>query len=265
MSSQAPNTGNASQPARIGSGTQPPRGPLIPRWVRLLLYPVFATLLMIPALRRLRRDRRRWNLLRLTLALAGLAATGLGTAWSMWWLVGLGGVVAAAALLIRPSADPDRERDLQRRHHADYLLNGGKLASPWPAALQGPVARGAALHLLVRGGEILFVPVEGSGEVRATIDFAQIRQILVNGESYRPVYISEAKDPPVREQAVNKKAVATTTLLMEGGERVDLEYEGAFSKHLAESAAHAIYSVRQLGTAHGVGGESPEIFHIVGR
>jgi hypothetical protein len=171
----------------------------------------------------------------------------------------------AAALLLRPSPDPDRERDLQRRHRADYLLNGGRLASPWPAAPGGELDPGTALYLLLRGREILAVPVDGGGEVSATIDFARIQEILVSGKSYRPVYISEAKDPPVREQAVDKKATAVMTLVMAGCETVSFEYRGAFSTHLAESAAHAIYSVRKLGTAHGVPGESPEIFHIVGR
>jgi hypothetical protein len=238
---------------------------LIPRWIRLLLRPVFATLLLLPAVRRLRRDRRRWNVLRFAAAAAAVAAAVCGAAWSMWWLVAPAGLVAVAALLIRPSPDPDRERELQRRHRADYLLNGGKLTSPWPAALDGCVARGTALHLLVRGRELLFVPSDGTGEIGATVEFAQIHEILVNSESYLPVYISEAKDPPVRERTVNKKSTTLMTLVTGSGERVDLEYEGAFSKHLAESAAHAIYSVRQLGTAHGVAGEPPEIFHIVGR
>lgn len=237
----------------------------MPRWIRLLLYPVFSTLLLIPVVRRLRRDPRRWNLIRFSAAAASVAVGVFGAWWGAWWLVALGGAVSAAALLLGPSPDPDRERDLQRRHRADYLLNGGRLASPWPSALGAPLGTGTALYLLLRGREILVVPVDGPGEVRETIDFAHITDILVNGESYRPVYISEAKDPPVREQTVDKKATTVMTLVMAGGERLSLEYEGAFSKHLAESAAHAIYSVRKLGTAHGVSGESPEIFHIVGR
>ena len=109
------------------------------------------------------------------------------------------------------------------------------------------------------------MPVEEDAGIRATINVAEIEDILVGDERYRPVYISEAKDPPVREEAVDKKASTVMTLVLAGGRNVQFEYEGAFSKHLAESAAHAIYSVRKLGTAHGVSGESPEIFHIVGR
>ncbi len=263
--SSGPHASNPSQTTRIGSGTQPPRGPLIPRWARLLLYPVFFLLLLIPKVRRLRRDRRRWNVARFATAAAALAAIALGALWSLWWAVGLGALVAVTALLARPAADPDRERDLQRRHQAAYLLNGGRLASTWPASVEGQLAAGAALYVLLRGREILFVPVDGEGEAAATLELARITEILVQGESYRPVYVSEAKDPPVREKAVDKKAAVVTTLRLDGGEAIDLEYRGAFSKHLAESAAHAIYSVRKLGAADGVAGESPEIFHIVGR
>jgi hypothetical protein len=238
---------------------------LIPRWIRLLLHPVFSALLVVPAIRRLRRDVRRWNRARFAAAAASLAVGALGAWWGAWWLIASAGLVLAAALLLQPSPDPDRERDLQRRHQADYLLNGGKLASPWPAALGERLDAGTALYLLLRRRQILVVPVNGAGEVAAAIDCAQIQEILVNGESYRPIYISEAKDPPVRERAVDKKATAVMTLAMSAGGTLSFEYEGAFSKHLAESAAHAIYSVGKLGTPHGVPGESPEIFHIVGR
>jgi hypothetical protein len=253
---------NAAGNSRLGGGTQPPRRPLIPRWVRLLLYPVFSALLLIPALRRLRRDARRWNGARLAAGAASAASIALGIWWGAWWLVVVAGFATMVALLLRPSRDPDRERDLQRRYQAEYLLNGGRLVSQWPSG--GP-PRGTVLYLLVRGREILAVPVDGAGDVAATLNIAHIQQILVNGETYRPVYVSEAKDPPVRERTVDKNAAAVLTLVMAGGARLDLDYTGAFSRHLAESAAHALYSVRKLGTAHGVSGESPEIFHIVGR
>jgi hypothetical protein len=265
MPSESPKSEESSGTRRIGDGSQPARKPLLPGWIRLLLYPVFSVLLLIPAVRRLRRDSRRWNLVRVTAGTAFLAAGSFGVWSSTWWLLALGVIGLAAVLLVGPSPNPDRERDLQRRHQADYLLNGGKLVSRWPAALGGAPEPGTRLYLLVRETKILAVPVEGNGEVCATIDAAAIEQILVGGESYRPVYISEAKDPPVREQFVDKKATTVMTLALTGGGKIEFEYQGAFSKHLAETAAHAIYSVRNLGAAHGVAGQSPEIFHIVGR
>jgi hypothetical protein len=184
-----------------------------------------------------------------------------------------------AALLLSPAADPDRERELQARHQADYFLNGGEFVSGhWPGSSvpsvnsvpkgsvpKGNVPGGARLYLLLRGRELLAVPVKGDGAVAASLGVDNIREILVAGESYRPVYVSEAKDPPRREEHVDRSAKTALELVLREGERLRFHYTGAFSKHLAETAAHGIYSVRRLGGADGVGGESPEIFHIVGR
>ncbi|MEX2300180.1 MAG: hypothetical protein WD733_04535 [Bryobacterales bacterium] len=265
MASQSPDPSGAAKAGRIGDGPQPPRRPLIPRWVRLLLYPVFSVLLFLPALRWLRRDSGRWNRVRFVVGTASMAAVCFGAWWGVWWIAALGTLGLATALLMAPSRDPDRERELQRRHGADYLLNGGRLISAWPEDSPGKPQPGTRLYLLLRGELMLAVPVESCGEVSGSIQIASIDQILVGGASYLPVYISEAKDPPVREQSVDRKSKTVMALVMAGGERVEFEYEGAFSKHLAETAAHAIFSVRKLGTAHGVAGQSPEIFHIVGR
>jgi hypothetical protein len=268
MASQSSDPSSAAKAGRIGDGPQPPRRPLIPRWVRLLLYPVFSVLLFLPALRRLRRDSRRWNRVRFLVGTASVAAVCWAAWWGAWWLAALGALGIAAALMVA-SRDPDRERELQRRHGADYLLNGGRLVSTWPQDSPGKPQPGTRLYLLLRGELMLAVPVESSaevsGQVSASVHIASIDQILVGGASYLPVYISEAKDPPVREQSVDRKSKTVMALVMAGGERIEFEYEGAFSKHLAETAAHAIYSVRKLGAAHGVAGKSPEIFHIVGR
>ncbi|HUG81128.1 MAG TPA: hypothetical protein VML01_05665, partial [Bryobacterales bacterium] len=112
--------------------------------------------------------------------------------------------------------------------------------------------------------ELLFVPVE-TGELAGTLPISRIGDIRVGGEHYVPVYVSEAKDPPVREERVNQNQTTLTELVLDNGEVVKLAYTGAFHKHLAETAAHAIYSVRKLMRADGVGGQSPEVFHIIGR
>jgi hypothetical protein len=265
MPSEPSNPKSNANARRIGDGPQPPRRPLLPGWMRLLLYPVFSILLFIPAVRRLRRDSRRWNLVRFAAGAVAIVTCGLGAWMSAWWLVGLGVAGLAAAFLVQPSPDPDRERDLQRRHQADYLLNGGRLVSAWPSAPGSGPNPGASLYLLLRAAKILAVSIDGDGEIRGTIEIADVEDILVGGETYRPVYVSEAKDPPVREPFVDKKAKTVMTLALAGSGKVEFEYQGAFSKHLAETAAHAIHSVRQLGAAHGIAGQSPEIFHIVGR
>jgi hypothetical protein len=159
---------------------------------------------------------------------------------------------------------------LQARHQADYFLNGGEFVSGrWPNGNSVPggnsVSEGMRLYLLLRGRELLAVPVKGDGGVVASLGVDSVREILVAGERYQPVYVSEAKDPPRREEHVDRSAKTALDLVLRDGERLRFNYTGAFSKHLAETAAHGIYSVRRLGRADGVGGESPEIFHIVGR
>jgi hypothetical protein len=246
----------------------------LPRWIGLFLYAFFWMVLLVPLVRRWRR-RASWQWVRLGLALGGLALLAVGLAWSYSWIAAAGGVILLAALLLSPAADPDHERELQARHQADYFLNGGEFVSGcWPGghSVSGgnvpggnSVSDGMRLYLLLRGRELLAVPVKSDGAVAASLGVDSIREILVAGESYRPVYVSEAKDPPRREEHVDRSATTALELVLRDGERLRFHYTGAFSKHLAETAAHGIYSVRRLGGADGVGGESPEIFHIVGR
>ena len=157
-----PRRVNASQPSRIGDGTQPPRRPLIPRWVRLLLHPVFALLLLIPAVRRLRRDTRRWNMIRaFAAAAAAVAAAVCGAAWSTWWLV----APAARCSRWHGSAIRPVARSRSRTGTAApaptpiTCSTAANCLTSWPAVgwLRSP---GSALHLLLRGRELLFVPIE---------------------------------------------------------------------------------------------------------
>jgi hypothetical protein len=227
-----------------------------------VLYPLFRALLLIPALRRWRRDPRRWRNIRLGAGAAAVVAGAAAAAAGWWWVVGLAVPLLLASFVLKTASDPDRERELQRRLQADYLLNGGRLIAS-PAAFPG-LRPGTRLSLLLRREELLLVRADGAGEP-LTVALSGIQQILVGGQPYRPVYVSEAKDPPVREKSVDKKARTLLTLVMSEAEQLVFEYEGAFSKHLAESAAHAIYTVQRLEAAHGVSGEAPKVFHIVGR
>ena len=140
-------------------------------------------------------------------------------------------------------ADPDWERKLQRRHRADYLLNGGVLSE---GQFSGAETLGPEqpLYLLVRSPHGMVIPQRGDGEVHAAIDNRRIERIEVGGELYVPTYVSEAKDPPVREKTVDQKASTQMTLTLDDGVRLGFRYRGAFHKHLAETAAHGIYSVR---------------------
>ncbi len=240
----------------------------LPRWAGLLLYAFFWVLLIIPLVRRWRRGPD-WNRVRAAMALLGLLLAVGGfllkaMQWPVasWWLLAGGAVVALCAVVFGPVADPEKERKLQLRHSADYFLNGGRFVS---GDLPGssPLQPETPLYLLLKGLQLLLVPVEGSGDIHSIIELSQVAEIRVDGDSYLPIYLSEAKDPPVREERVDQSKNSVLALITASGQKVEFHYTGAFSEHLAETAAHAIYSVRKL--ADGVAGESPEIFHIVGR
>ncbi len=235
----------------------------LPRPIGYLLYALFWVVLLVPLIRRLRR-RPSWSKIRWIALGAGLLLFAAGWALPQTALAFCGGVLALTALLLPPATDPDRERKLQARHGADYFLNGGEFIwGCWPGG--ATVVAGTRLYLLLRGQELLAVPIKGEGDVQASLAVDGVQRILVAGQSYVPVYVSEAKDPPRREKQVDRAAKTTMELVLENGETLRFEYTGAFSKHLAETAAHAIYSVRRLGGADSVGGQSPEVFHVIGR
>ena len=243
---------------------RPSKDPLrpfgVPKWIGVLLYALFWFLLLVPLVRRWRR-REEWNRVRLTVGLGSLGLLAWGVSTSYWWVAAVAAAALLSAAALGPAYDPERERKLQRLHQADYLLNGGVLVA---GELPGdPLPRGIPLYLMLRGEELLVVPRERPEDVHSAIPVRQIERILVNGETYRPVYVSEAKDPPVREDSVDQAAISTLEIGLTGGNRLRVEYEGAFAKHLAETVAHAVHSVRRL--AHGVAGQSPEVFHVVGR
>ncbi len=209
----------------------------IPRWAGLLLYSLFWFLLLIPLVRRWRR-RPWWNGVRWTVVAGIVAACVLAQA-SLWW-----GVIVAGALLLGPAKDPDHERKIQRLHGAEYFLNGGEFAGGRLPNSE-PLPEGSPVHLLIRGKHLLIVRQDKPDEVHSGIAIDSFERILVDGETYAPVYVSEAKDPPVRESSVNRNARAELRLLRADGDAVGFSYKGSFAGHLAGTAAHAIHSVRE--------------------
>lgn len=180
--------------------------------------------------------------------------------FSKLWLVIPGSVLVLLALLVRGVRDPEHERKLQARYQSNYLLNGGKLtAGRFPE-----VPTGEPLYILLKDQELLFVPADGV-DVAGVLAVPEIEDIRVHGKPYIPVYVSEAKDPPVRETRVDQTATAPMELFLKDGRALRFEYTGAFHTHLAETAAHAIHSVKRLGGPDGVGSQSPEVFHVIGR
>ncbi len=262
----------ADSPPRHADPTlreRPAKDPLrpfgAPKWLGALLYSFFWVILLLPRMRRLRRGPH-WNRIRVVAGLAGGAL--IAGAWFVaeLWLGVVGGLVVLTSLAVTRARGPGHERKLQARHGADYLLNGGVLASgslPGSSLNLKPLGPKQRLYFLIRGAELLVVPAEGPGDVVSTIDIRQVAEILVAGEAYLPIYVSEAKDPPVRETSVMTGNKTELQLTLERGQTMCFQYQGAFSKHLAETAAHAIYSVRGL-VREAESGESQALFQIVG-
>jgi hypothetical protein len=232
----------------------------VPRWIGAIVYVLFSFVLVLPLVRRWRR-KDWWKSVRLVLIVAGAA---LALAWGAGWLGALPAAIGAVALicgmLLSPLADPDGERKLQRKHRADYLLNGGVLAGGTLSSSE-PLGADRPLYLLIRAPHMMVVPQDGDGEVHSAIDIRRIERIEVGGELYVPIYVSEAKDPPVREESVDQSAWSDLELTMDDGTQLWFRYQGAFHKHLAETAAHGIYSVRESLC----GGDSAGALHVLNR
>lgn len=243
-----------------GRPAKTPRPFGVPRWIGAILYVLFSFVLILPLVRRWRREAW-WKSVRLVLIVAGAA---LAVAWGAGWLGTLPGAIGVISLifglLLSPLTDPDGERKLQRKHRADYLLNGGVLAGGTLSNSE-PLGADRPLYLLIRAPHMMVVPQDGDGEVHSAIDIRRIERIEVGGELYVPIYVSEAKDPPVREESVDQSAWSDLELTMDDGTQLWFRYQGAFHKHLAETAAHGIYSVRESLR----GGDSAGELHVLNR
>lgn len=178
------------------------------------------------------RRKPSWLAWRLALCVAGLLVSAL--VWNRTSNLGWSALAATPFLpiaLLGRLADPDAERILQRRHRADYLLNGGE-------------HEGEPYYLLIRDKHLMLVP-RSEDDVRSALEIPRIRRILVDDEVYVPVYVSEAKDPPVQADAPLTGTAAQLQLELDDSRKLVFDYQGAFSKHLAETAAHGVYSVRE--------------------
>lgn len=200
---------------------------------------LFSLAMVLPGLRALRR-RRAWQWLRLGTV---VVATAGAVTWAGWWRV-LAVAIAVGALALRRTGDPDRERRLQRLHGAQYFLNGGEWRASGCRSAAPGIPSGTALHLLLRGRDLMLLTRNADAKQVGGFGVDAIRRILVDGRDYVPIYISEAKQPPVRDKHPDRHAVSKLSLQLEGDRSADFLYQGTFARHLAESAAHALFSVR---------------------
>lgn len=198
------------------------------RLIRLVLWPVIAGFLMIPATRRWRR-RPAWKWIRLSLALAGVALLAAG--WSVRVAVAAGAVLLLLAAILGPLEDPERMQKLADQLGARHVVNGGCFAA------------GDAALLFVTDAELLLAAAAHPERVTSRIPLAAIDAIEVDGEEFRPVYVTFAKVPPQRDQRPNR-GQSSRLVLRHGLGTLELEYSGAFARHLAEIAARTIHDCR---------------------
>jgi len=208
-----------------------------PGWVRrvvaAVLYPFFGLVLVVPAVRNLRR-KPGWQTARLAVAAAGFARAAAG----VW----VGVAAGVAALLLPPVEDPDRLRKLAARLGARHLLNGGLFER---GDLEAP--RGSRLLFFLTPEEILVAAAARPDKVLARGRFDELQAVRLDGMPYAPRYVSFAKEPPRQEQQAVPAAVARLALAW-GGRTIEVEYRGVFARHLAEVAAHGVWSMQRAAT-----------------
>ncbi len=223
LASQELRSGN-----RVGAG--------VLRGLQAVLSP---TVFVFRRARVLRRSRG-WNWIRAVLLVGGLALASSSAGWMRVAFLGF----ALLAAFLRRLPDPDWERRIQRIHGADYLLNGGEWAGGPRGEGADRLRSGTALHLLVRGSHLLLLPKGRNAPVHVALRIDEIDRIRVDGRDYGPVYVPQAKQPPSRDTEFDRHAVADLSLEPRQGEPLRFRYRGPFASHLAETAAHAVHSVR---------------------
>ena len=206
-----------------------------------LLYPVFSVLLLIPWIRRQRRSSH-WKVVRLSgwVFGAALLAFGILPRIGSPALAGLGLALVLTATLLAPLADPDLLRYTAEKLGALHTLNGGFYLE---GALR--VKQGSRLCLFLTSAEVLVVPSGKPSDVLSRFPLAELNSIQVAGKEYQPRYVSFAKEPPGRDDTADHKAICRLLLRFQSG-NLHLEYQGVFSRHLAETTAHALHETRKL-------------------
>jgi hypothetical protein len=202
------------------------------RLLKLLLYPVFALWLVIPWIRRCRRHPR-WWMVRLAAAALGLVLLAGDTVLQV-----AGASILVLAALLAPVPDPDRVRRIAETLGARHTLNAGFFRSG-PL----PIPPGTPLLFLLSHEQLLIVPADRPDHVLARHRLSGLIYIRLDGEDYRPRYISFAKEPPRLDPNPDHNACSCLTLALDGS-TLELDFQGVFAAHLAEVAAHTLYDLR---------------------
>jgi hypothetical protein len=81
------------------------------------------------------------------------------------------------------------------------------------------------------------------GVVLAQYPLTALRRIRLNGQDYKPRYVSFAKEPPRREERPDHGEVTRLSLEMDS-ETLEVDYRGVFGQHLGEVAAHTLHNLK---------------------
>jgi len=190
----------------------PPEEGLGTRLRNLLIGSVFAFVLLIPKLMRLRHNAQTWMVFRILLAIAGASLVVVPLSFATSWLGAiLGLAMFLAAILLPPAKTEDRLAERAQELGALVIINGGR----YQAVDEPPVA----VQLLV-GGEQIFVLNSG---------LATILQVPI-------AEISSVNAAETRERWILRVRWLDYT--------ADFEYQGIFGEHLARVAESTIRGVR---------------------
>ena len=223
---------------RIRNSESGPAGRRVWRslWAAVIA-PVLMLALLIPLVRRYRR-RRGWKWVQAGGWAASLVLIAAGGTAGQ--LAGI--ALLLAATLLGPAPDPDGLRKLAEKLGARHVVNAGRFV-----AGSLPLEPATPLLIFVTAEEVLLSPAWTPDRVQARYRLDSLDAIWVEGESFRPRnYISFAKDPPQRDPAVDRNAACGLVLSFSTA-RLELQYRGAFARHLAEIAAHTLYQCREAG------------------
>jgi hypothetical protein len=204
----------------------------VKRLFHLVLYPLFALWLLVPWIRRYRRHPR-WWIARLAAAAVGLVLLAGNPVLRI-----AGASLLALAAVLPPVPDPDRVRRIGEALGAPHSLNAGFFRS-------GPLAvpPGLPLLILLSSEQLLIVAADRPDHVLARHRLGSLTRIRLEGEDYRPRYVSFAKEPPRFDSNPDHKACACLAMDLDGS-TLELEFRGVFAAHLAEVAARTLYELR---------------------
>jgi hypothetical protein len=172
---------------------------------------LFALVLLVPKLLRIRRDPRAWTTFRVLLGIAGAALVILPL--SLWnsWLAAIAGLALFLFASLMPSARPNQDLDAKTHElGALVVVNGGSYRGPG----------GAEIPVKLFAGPQTISLLDSQLQCRLTLGTPQISSVQVG------------------------EVEGTWVLRIRCGDRAeDLSYRGVFAEHFARVAESTLLSL----------------------